>query len=225
MLIEERPSPNSGPRRGGLEAPDLIVLHYTAMRGGAEPALRWLCDPASEVSCHYVVGETGRVWRLVPDDLRAWHAGAGEWQGRADVNSRSIGVELSNDGASPFPAPQMLALEALLRDLMARHAIGPAGVIGHSDCAPGRKIDPGPRFDWLRLARQGLAARPRPATADPERFTALARGAGYTAPVPEDVLLAAFRLRHRPHARGPADAVDAGLAAGLAALDGGGAQA
>lgn len=220
MIVDECPSPNHGPRRGGIDVPDLIVIHYTAMLGGAGPAIRRLRDPASEVSCHYVLGETGRIARLVPDHLRAWHAGAGAWQGREDVNSRSIGIELANDGASPFPAPQMAALEALLRDLMARHGISARGVIGHSDCAPGRKIDPGPRFDWLRLARQGLAAMARPVPAEARDFATHARAAGYTAPVEEAVLLAAFRLRHRPQATGPADAVDAGLAAGLAALDG-----
>ena len=171
------------------------------------------------MSCHYVIGETGTLARLVPEACRAWHAGAGEWQGRDDVNSRSLGIELSNDGASPFPAPQMAALEWLLRDLMAHHAIPPTGILAHSDVAPGRKIDPGPRFDWRRLSRQGLAARSHPIPADPATFAAHARAAGYTAPVDPDTLLAAFRLRHRPQARGPVDAADAGLAAGLAAID------
>lgn len=220
MRIEERPSPNHGPRRNGITAPDLIVIHYTAMRGGAEPAIRRLCDPATEVSCHYVIGETGALARLVPDDLRAWHAGAGEWQGHDDVNSRSLGIELSNDGAAPFPAPQMTALEWLLRDLMARHVIPPNGILGHSDIAPGRKIDPGPRFDWHRLARQSLAAHPTAIPAPADTFAAHARAAGYTAPVDPNTLLAAFRLRFRSHAHGPAQATDAGLAAGLAALQG-----
>ena len=217
-MIAERPSPNRGPRRDGL-TPELVVIHYTAMRGGAEAAIRWLRDPATQVSCHYVIDGSGAVSRLVPDDLRAWHAGAGEWRGRGDVNSRSLGIELCNDGASPFPAAQMTALEALLRDLMARHGIPAHGVIGHSDCAPGRKVDPGPRFDWARLARQDLAARAAPRPAGPAEFARHARAAGYTAPVDAATLLAAFRLRHRPWARGPLDAVDAGLAAGLAAID------
>ncbi len=218
MEIAERPSPNRGPRRGGA-LPELIVLHYTAMAGCADRAIRWLRDPAREVSCHYVIARDGAVTRLVPDAERAWHAGSGAWRGRGDVNSRSLGIELCNDGASPFAHRQMDALEALLADLMARHAIPPEGVIGHSDCAPGRKIDPGPRFDWARLARRGLAARAVPVPADPARFAEHARAAGYTAPVDEATLLAAFRLRHRPGARGPVDAVDAGLAAGLAVID------
>ena len=82
--------------------PSLIVLHYTAM-GSAEAALDRLCDPAAEVSCHWLIGEEGRVFALVPEELRAWHAGAGAWGGAGDVNSRSIGIELQNDGRSPFP--------------------------------------------------------------------------------------------------------------------------
>ncbi|MGB3554333.1 MAG: N-acetylmuramoyl-L-alanine amidase, partial [Jannaschia sp.] len=145
--MHEVSSPNHGPRRGGVTAPDLIVLHYTAMLGGPGPAIKRLCDPATEVSCHYILGEDGTMTRLVPDDCRAWHAGAGRWGGSDDVNSRSLGIELSNDGFSPFPAAQMDALEGLVAGLMARHGIPPQGIIGHSDCAPGRKIDPGARFD------------------------------------------------------------------------------
>lgn len=198
-------SPNCGPRRNGL-TPSLIVLHYTAMTS-AEAAATRLCDPASEVSAHYLVTRTGEVVPLVPEHLRAWHAGTGEWHGQDDINSRSIGIELDNDGATPFAAPLMDALETMLSGLMDRWAIAPAGVIGHSDMAPGRKQDPGPRFDWARLARQGLAAAtgvgPAPSDPDPAHFRRLARAAGYTAEVDDATLLAAIRLRHRPHARGP----------------------
>jgi N-acetylmuramoyl-L-alanine amidase len=200
--IEAHPSPNCGPRRGGL-LPRLVVIHYTAMESCAA-ALARMCDPAAEVSAHYLIGLEGRVLRLVPEDQRAWHAGAGEWAGMDDINSRSIGIELDNRGTHPFPESQMAALEALLRGIMSRHGIPPEGVIGHSDMAPGRKSDPGPRFDWARLARQGLA-RGAGQGAAPElsRFRTLARAAGYTAPVDDETLLAALRLRYRPFARGP----------------------
>ncbi|WP_281243802.1 N-acetylmuramoyl-L-alanine amidase [Jannaschia pohangensis] len=215
--MTDRPSPNHGPRKDGNPRPDLIVIHYTAMTGGPGPAIKRLCDPGTEVSCHYVIGESGDISRLVPDHLRAWHAGVGQWGQWHDINSRSIGIELSNDGASPFPADQMTALEALLRDLMGRHAIGAEGVIGHSDCAPGRKIDPGRRFDWQRFARQGLAVWPKPGNpADSGGFRTHATAFGYTAPVDDDTLLAAFRLRFRPGATGPVTATDASLAADLA---------
>ena len=147
-------SPNHGDRRGAR--PDLVVLHYTAMQP-AEAALTRLCDPASQVSAHYLIAEDGRVWRLVDESRRAWHAGAGAWGEVSDVNSRSIGVELSNPGDAPFPAPQIAALERLLRDVCARWAIPPERVIGHACMAPLRKRDPGRRFDWRALARGGLA--------------------------------------------------------------------
>jgi N-acetylmuramoyl-L-alanine amidase len=199
------PSPNFGPRREGL-TPFIVVLHYTAMKS-LEAALDRLCDPAAEVSAHYVIGRRGETLRLVDEAERAWHAGAGSWRGLGDINSRSIGIELDNTGQHPFPEPQMQALEGLLRDLLARWHIAPADVIGHSDLAPGRKQDPGPRFDWARLARQRLAAssgaHPGPSAPDPGAFRALARAAGYTEAVDDQTLLAAVRLRYRPHATGP----------------------
>ncbi|MCF6430462.1 N-acetylmuramoyl-L-alanine amidase [Leisingera sp. MMG026] len=199
------PSPNSGPRRDGL-TPSLIVLHYTAMKS-AQAALERLCDPVAEVSAHYLIGSDGTLWQLVAEADRAWHAGAGEWCGQADINSRSIGIELDNRGNHPFSAPQMAALEDLMQGITQRWFIAPAGVIGHSCMAPGRKADPGPRFDWARLARQGLAEdtgsgqRPQAFTFD--HFRKAARKAGFTAPADDEALLAAVRLRFRPWARGP----------------------
>ncbi|TFL18883.1 N-acetylmuramoyl-L-alanine amidase [Jannaschia formosa] len=216
--MRQQASPNQGPRRAGHDRPDLIVLHYTAMQGGPGPAIKRLCDPETQVSCHYVLGEDGSAVQLVPDDRRAWHAGAGRWGASDDVNSRSLGIELSNDGASPFPAAQMDRLEALLRDLMARHAIPPSRVIGHSDCAPGRKIDPGPRFDWRRLALRGLSVWPAEGTraADPDAFLRDLRTAGWTAEAPLDTLVHALRLRFRPGSEGPLEGRDCAIAADMA---------
>lgn len=156
--IIEHPSPNFGPRRDRLR-PEFIVLHYTAMNS-AEAALNRLCDPGPEVSAHYLICEKGQIFRLVSEEMRAWHAGVGRWQNKEDMNSRSIGIELANRGNHPFAHAQIEALEALLPGILARWDIPPSGVIGHSDMAPGRKIDPGPRFDWRRLAHQGLAVWP-----------------------------------------------------------------
>lgn len=210
------PSPNCGPRRGGA-LPDMVVIHFTGMGGGLAPALDRLCDPAAAVSAHYVIDTDGRVFALVPEELRAWHAGAGGWGGVSDVNSRSVGVELVNSGAAPFAAPQMAALEALLPGVMARWRVPPERVIGHACMAPDRKDDPGPRFDWRRLARQGLAIWPDAggAEADPAAFADHARAFGYPEAAP-DKLLAAFRARFRPWARGPLDGADVALLAGLA---------
>lgn len=212
-------SHNHGQRRGGLR-PDLIVLHFTAMQS-FEAAHARLCDPSAEVSAHYLISGRGEVAALVPEDLRAWHAGQGEWAGRGDVNSRSIGIELDNDGLSPFPEPLIGALETLLPGIMARWSIRPEGVIAHSDMAPLRKVDPGPRFDWRRLARQGLSVWPQKVAAadapapDAVRFCADARRFGYP-DLPADVLLAAVRLRFRPRAEGPLSAADMAVIADLA---------
>lgn len=203
--IIARPSPNFGPRRDGLR-PSLIVLHYTAMHS-AEAALERLCAPEYEVSAHYLICRKGHAYQMVEEDMRAWHAGAGEWAGQQDINSRSIGIELDNDGATPFSEPQMAALEALMPGIMTRWNIRPDAVIGHSDMAPGRKVDPGPRFDWARLARQGLAAGSGAKSIgeeiNPEAFRAHARAAGYTTDTDDATLLATVRLRHRPWGRGP----------------------
>ena len=206
-------SPNHGPRRNGLR-PSLIVLHYTAM-DSAEAACARLCDHAAEVSAHYLITGKGETVPLVPEDQRAWHAGAGEWRGRDDINSRSIGIELDNRGNHPFSEPQMITLETLLRGIMERWSIPPEGVIGHSDMAPGRKIDPGPRFDWPRLARQNLAGKgsryaenDRGSDPTPAAFIAAAHAAGYTATDDIDLLLHSTRLRYAPWRKGPLCAAD-----------------
>ncbi len=207
------PSPNFGDRRGGA-VPSLIVLHYTGMASCAEARAR-LCDPSFEVSAHWLLSEQGEAEALVPEPLRAWHAGAGGWGGLSDINSHSIGIELANTGSQPFPEPQMAALEGLLAGIMARWAIPAHRIIAHSDMAPERKIDPGRRFDWQRLARQGLSVWPETATADPADFLPALQRFGYPAAAP-DTLLAAFRLRFRPWATGPLSPQDAGAAANLA---------
>lgn len=207
-------SPNHGDRRG--QRPELIVLHYTGMADAASARAR-LCDPQAEVSAHWLIDEAGRTEALVPEDRRAWHAGAGAWQGRDDVNSRSIGIELVNPGDRPFTAPQMDALTSLLRGIMARWGIPSEAVIGHSDMTPGRKTDPGPRFDWERLGREGLALWPSAGSDLPlsDSLDAI----GYP-PADPEIRLAAFRLRARPWACGPEGPDDRRAAAAFAALIG-----
>jgi N-acetylmuramoyl-L-alanine amidase len=218
MIVAEAPSPNCGARRGGLR-PELVVIHHTAMRT-AEAALGRLRDPEAEVSAHYLLAEDGRVWRLVDEAARAWHAGTGAWRGRDDVNSRSIGIELANagplDGFPPFPEPQMAALEALLDAVMVRWGIPAAAVIAHSDMAPGRKADPGPKFDWRRLAAGGRAVWAE-GTGAPgwAAFEAAAAAAGYAGG--REAVLGAARLRFRPWARSAEpEAADTGALLALA---------
>jgi N-acetylmuramoyl-L-alanine amidase len=180
MKVIDAPSPNHGDRRGCV--PDLILIHHTAMPT-AEAAVERLRDPAAEVSAHYVIAEDGRVWRLVPEDRRAWHAGAGAWGDLMDVNTRSIGIELANFDAAPYAEAQWRALVALLDDIRARRAIPPERVIGHQCMAPRRKSDPGRAFDWRRLARAGhaiwLDGSPGRAVADAAAFRCAARAFGY----------------------------------------------
>ncbi|WGI22990.1 N-acetylmuramoyl-L-alanine amidase [Amylibacter sp. IMCC11727] len=220
-------SPNCGPRKHGLP-PDMVVLHYTAMET-AEAAIERLCDPAAEVSAHYVIAEDGAVTQLVADGDRAWHAGAGQWGWVTDVNSHSIGFELANQGpdsdAPQFPDAQMAALERELARVMRTFDIPPERVIGHSDMAPGRKVDPGPYFDWKRLAGKGLSVwvhSAAPAT-DKVHRSAFRTAAFYFGYRPADqsdeswqIVLDAFRLRFRPDGAGPLDAVDVGIITRLA---------
>ena len=197
----------------------MIVLHYTAMQS-AQAALERLCDETTEVSAHYIIAEDGTTWQMVDEAARAWHAGAGEWRGVTDINSRSIGIELANRGDHPFSEPQMQALEALMQGIMARWVIRPEGVIAHSDMAPGRKCDPGSRFDWRRLALQGLAHWPQksaPQVVNPDQFRCNLRAYGYP-DVTDDLLLDAMRLRFRPWGRGVLGAEDMAIAAALATL-------
>jgi len=163
-----RPSPNHGPRPDGVPI-DILLVHYTGMPTGGE-ALERLCDEQAQVSAHYLIEEDGTVFSLVPEDRRAWHAGAGYWRGERYINSRSVGVELVNPGHEwgyrPFPPPQMAAFAALARGIMDRHGISPHRVLAHSDVAPARKEDPGELFDWKGLAARGVGFWPVPDARD-----------------------------------------------------------
>jgi N-acetylmuramoyl-L-alanine amidase len=155
-------SPNHDARPpGGII--DMLILHYTGMTSG-DAALARLTAPEAKVSAHYVIGEDGAIWHLVPEERRAWHAGLSFWAGRRDINAHSIGIELVNPGHEwgyrPFPEAQMAALETLALDIIARHPIRRELVLGHSDVAPQRKEDPGELFDWARLAHAGIGLWP-----------------------------------------------------------------
>lgn len=161
--IIDHPSPNFGDRPDDSQI-DILVLHYTGMQSG-KIALDRLCDPASSVSCHYLIEEDGRIFRLVDEDKRAWHAGRGEWQKCCDVNSRSIGIEIVNPGHEhgyrAFPEEQITSVIALCRDILGRHTIPASRIIAHSDMAPDRKEDPGELFPWDKLAEHGIGLWPK----------------------------------------------------------------
>lgn len=167
-----RPSPNHNERRA--DEIDMLILHYTAMES-AEKAVSWLCDPRSEVSCHYLVDELGDVTQMVPESRRAWHAGVSRWKGEEDLNSRSIGIEISNpgdleEGTQPYPAVQIEAVIALAKDICERRTIAPERVLGHSDVAPARKQDPGRHFPWGQLAEAGVGHYLAPVDIDGSSF-------------------------------------------------------
>jgi len=203
----ERPSPNFDERGAGREI-DILLLHYTGMETG-EAALERLCDPAAKVSAHYCIDEDGTTYRLVPEEQRAWHAGVAFWAGDTAINARSIGIELVNPGHEfgyrPFPEPQIAALKDLARDILSRHPIPPARVLGHSDVAPARKEDPGELFDWRGLAEIGIGLWPSNAAPrevpDETTLRTMLSGYGYdAAELPLDILLTAFQRHFRPEA-------------------------
>ncbi len=180
LPVEQRPSPNHNERAGG--PPDILLLHYTGMPDH-DQALAWLCDPASQVSSHYFVHEDGRILALVPEERRAWPAGASLWAGESDINTRSIGIEIANTGhpggLPAYPDAQIEAVIALCRGIVGRHPIPPHRVLAHSDVAPGRKRDPGERFPWPRLAAAGIGhwvEAAEIASLDPSRRPRLASG-------------------------------------------------
>jgi N-acetylmuramoyl-L-alanine amidase len=151
-------SPNIEPRLRGL-TPSLLILHYTGLPN-VERSLEILSREDCKVSCHYVVDTDGRIIQMVDENMRAWHAGLSSWLGETDINSASIGIEIQNPGHAggypEFPKAQMQAVTALCQDIVARHNIAPPRVLAHSDIAPQRKIDPGEKFDWPGLARDGV---------------------------------------------------------------------
>ncbi len=161
MKIYQSPSPHFNER---LLPVDSIIIHYTDMPT-TEEALHWLCHPHSQVSAHYLIDEKGKIYHIVPEEKRAWHAGQSYWQGCKDMNSCSVGIELANPGHShgyqPFPEAQIDSLLTLCKTLQVRWDIPSSRVLGHSDIAPQRKQDPGHLFPWDLLAKEGVGLWPK----------------------------------------------------------------
>jgi N-acetylmuramoyl-L-alanine amidase len=199
------PSPNFEPRRGKSRA-DMLVLHYTGMMS-APRAIAWLAEPASRVSCHYVIDEAGLITQMVAESERAWHAGVGSWAGETDINSASIGIEIQNPGHDlgypDFPEAQMTAVIDLSRDIIARNAIPATRVLAHSDVSPGRKIDPGEKFDWAGLHAAGVGHWVVPAPVDANDFGV---GTGECSPL---IAQATALLAHYGYGIEPTDELDA----------------
>jgi N-acetylmuramoyl-L-alanine amidase len=164
LSLIEAPSPNFDARKA---VPDSVILHYTGMQTG-EAAIERLRDPEAKVSAHYVVEEDGRIFRLVAEERRAWHAGAAFWKGVKDINSASIGIEIVNPGHEfgyrAFPDAQVASVINLLADVRSRWMISDSRILGHSDIAPARKVDPGELFPgsaWPKAAMACGSSRPR----------------------------------------------------------------
>lgn len=211
LNLISHPSRNFGPRSIDSKI-DMLVLHYTGMPSG-KMALQRLCDPQAQVSSHYLVEEDGRIFKLVAEEMRAWHAGRGVWQGCDDVNSSSIGIEMVNPGHEfgyrAFPAAQIASVISLAQDILSRHDIPADRIIAHADMSPERKEDPGELFPWSQLADHGIGlwpsepCQPENAPADvtenelEQRMNGLLRDLGYGPAHPRACRIA-FQRHWRP---------------------------
>lgn len=211
----DTPSPNHDSRPEGVPV-DMLVLHYTGMQSGAA-ALERLRDPAAKVSSHYLVEEDGRVFALVTEDRRAWHAGLSWWRGHVSLNDRSIGIEIVNPGHEwgyrAFPEVQIAAVIGLCRTILGHHPIPPRNVVAHSDIAPSRKEDPGELFPWPQLAAAGIGLWPGEAPAAVDEVPALGPGVAG-----DGVRALRATLRRIGYQVAPEGAVDAPLATVLTAF-------
>lgn len=160
MEFIDKPSPNFSKR---LLPISMLVFHYTELEND-EDALRVLTNPVSgnPVSAHYLIGREGTIYRLVDESKRAWHAGVSYWRGISDVNSASIGIEISSKGRDssgksiPYNDAIIQSLQILAKDIIERYGISARNIVGHSDVAPTRKIDPGESFPWKLLSTKGI---------------------------------------------------------------------
>ncbi len=169
VALEWRPSPNFDERKANF-----VIIHHTSDDNIAQ-ALGTLTNPLRAVSAHYLIGRDGKIYQLVDERARAWHAGQSKWGNNSDLNSSSIGIELDNSGQEPFPEPQISALLGLLADIKQRLGIPRANFLGHADVAPKRKTDPSRYFPWQRLADHGFGLwceppYPVPAPAFEQKF-------------------------------------------------------
>lgn len=184
----------------------MLVLHYTGMESGPA-ALRQMQSPEKQVSAHYMVEENGDVYRLVPEDMRAWHAGVSKWAGQEDLNSRSIGIEIVNGGHDfglpDFQPKQIESVKALSQGVLKRWGISQTRIVGHSDIAPDRKQDPGEKFPWRELAQAGVGIWPDIEVSGAQISPAQAERSlveiGYDADKTWADILLAFQRRWMPH--------------------------
>jgi N-acetylmuramoyl-L-alanine amidase len=149
-----------------LRKPNYVIIHHTAQKN-VDATLKTFTLAKTQVSAHYLIGTDGKVTQLLNDYLRAWHGGVAKWGSISDINSVAIGIELDNDGFSPFSDAQINSLLGVLQKLKTSYNIPTANFIGHSDIAPSRKVDPSVYFPWNKLAEKGFGYMPAPLLTEP----------------------------------------------------------
>tara|TARA_B100001057_G_C22604091_1_gene853948 strand:- start:124 stop:831 length:708 start_codon:yes stop_codon:yes gene_type:complete len=160
MLLKVNKSLNFSKKARTLRAICYLIIHYSGMQSGRVSMDR-LKNPKSKVSCHYFIERNGNIFRMVEDDKIAWHAGKSKWKDLKNLNKHSIGIEIQNKGHSfnyqSFTKKQILSLIKLIKILMKKYKIKKRNILGHSDIAPLRKLDPGEKFPWNFLSKKGVA--------------------------------------------------------------------
>ena len=159
MKIESIFSPNFNKIKRSNKSIKFLIIHYTGMQSERESIMR-LCSSKSKVSSHFVINKKGKIYRLVQDNQIAWHAGKSCWGKYKNLNKNSIGIELTNKGHkfgyTNFKKKQLSSLIKICRNLIKKYKIKKKNIIGHSDIAPLRKIDPGEKFPWKQLAKKKI---------------------------------------------------------------------
>ena len=152
-------SPNFNKKKRSINSIKIIAIHYTGMQSERESIIK-LCNLKSKVSSHFLINQNGKVYRLVQDNQIAWHAGKSCWGNYKNLNKNSIGIELVNKGHqfgyTHFRKKQLLSLIKICKILIKRYKIKKKYIVGHSDIAPLRKIDPGEKFPWNQLAKKKI---------------------------------------------------------------------
>ena len=160
MQLKVNKTENFSKKTRSLKNISFLIIHYTGMQS-ARVSLKRLKDPKSKVSCHYLIERNGSINRMVDDNKVAWHAGKSKWKNKTDLNKYSIGIEIQNKGHfikyQNFPKKQIFSLIKLIKILMKKYKIKRENILGHSDIAPLRKLDPGEKFPWNFLNKKGAA--------------------------------------------------------------------
>ena len=160
MLLKVNKSLNFTKKPRSLGSIRYLIIHYSGMQSG-RVSMNRLKNLKSKVSCHYFIERNGRIYRMVEDNKVAWHAGKSKWRGFNNLNRHSIGIEIQNKGHSigyqNFSKKQIFSLIKLIKILMKKYKIKKRNILGHSDIAPLRKLDPGEKFPWSLLSKKGVA--------------------------------------------------------------------